>query len=118
MNIDTSSRATDNFDDKSEFSKIDISGYDFKKLNLTSEEEMIIKKYLFYSRNADGYQHLTKDQMSLVYQLLLQPTFELYNKERALAILDHLGNDLAKKKMHEAWMVMDNIREMYKYSKV
>ena len=52
MFIDLSSRT---FDDKSEYSKIQLIGDGFKELNLSPEEELIVKKYLYYSERVPEY---------------------------------------------------------------
>ena len=112
MFIDLSSRA---FDDKSEYSKIQLVGDSFKELNLSPEEELIVKKYLYYSERVPEYYNLTKAQVSLFFQLLIQMVFLDYNKECALRILACLADDLAKKNMKRAWIASGNISGVYSY---
>ena len=112
MNIDLSSRT---FDDKSEYSKIQLIGDGFKELNLSPEEELIVKKYLYYSERVPEYYNLTKAQVSLFFQLLIQMVFLDYNKECALRILACLADDLAKKNMKRAWIAAGSISGVYSY---
>ena len=112
MFIDLSSRA---FDDKSEYSKIQRVGDSFKELNLSPEEELIVKKYLYYSERVPGYHNLTKAQVSLFFQLLIQMVFLDYNKECALRILACLADDLAEKNMKRAWIAAGSISGVYSY---
>lgn len=106
MIIDLSSRT---FDDESRYRKIQLVGDSFKELNLSPEEELIVKKYLYYSEHAPEYHNLTKAQVSLFFQLLLQVVFFNHTKEYALHVLDCLGNDLAKKNIERAWRIVNEI---------
>ena len=110
MFIDLSSRT---FDDKSEYSKIQLIGDGFKELNLSPEEELIVKKYLYYSERVPEYYNLTKAQVSLFFQLLIQMIFLDYNKECALRILACLADDLAKKNMKRAGIAAGSISGVY-----
>ena len=102
MVIDISSKVPDNFDDKSKYEKIQIDDAIFKELNLTPEEELVIKKYLYYAKDA-SYRNLPKEEVILYFELLPQAIFTNYNKEYALRVLNCLGNDLARKNIKRAW---------------
>lgn len=114
MVIDISSKVPD---DKSEYCKINLAetGYDFKKLNLSPEDAMIVKKYLYYSRKLHNHSNADNIELSVAYQLLIQMVFLDYNKECALRILACLADDLAKKNMKRAWIAAGSISGVYSY---
>ena len=114
MVIDISSKVPD---DKSEYCKINLAetGYDFKKLNLSPEDAMIVKKYLYYSRKLHNHSNADNIELSVAYQLLIQMVFLYYNKECALRILSCLADDLAKKNMKRAWIAAGSISGVYSY---
>ena len=115
MIIDISSKVPD---DKSEYCKINLAetGYDFKKLNLTSEDAMIVKKYLYYSRKLHNHSNADNIELSVAYQLLIQILFDVFDKYAALAILKHLGDDLAERRYEDAWRAVDHIRQICAYA--
>lgn len=115
MNIDLSSRT---FDDKSEYSKIQLIGDGFKELNLSPEEELIVKKYLYYSRKLHNHSNADNIELSVAYQLLIQILFNIFDKYTALAILKHLGDDLAERRYEDAWRAVDHIRQICTYANI
>ena len=114
MIIDISSKVPD---DKSEYCKINLAetGYDFKKLNLSPEDAMIVKKYLYYSRKLHNHSNADNIELSVAYQLLIQILFNIFDKYAALAILKHLGDDLAERRYEDAWRAVDHIRQICAY---
>lgn len=109
------SDATSNFDDMSEYEKIKLDKDTFEHLNLTPEEELIIKKYLYYSKDI-SFGNLSKEQ---IYHLYFKPVvnaiFFSHNKEYALCVLDCLGKDLAKKNIERAWKIVGEF-SLYSYN--
>lgn len=115
MVIDISSKVPD---DKSEYCRINLAeiGYDFKKLNLSPEDGMIIKKYLYYSRKLHNHSNVDNTELSVYYQLLIQIIFDVFDKYVALGILKHLGDDLAERRYEDAWRAVEQIRQICKYA--
>ena len=115
MVIDISSKVSD---DKSKYCKINLAetGYDFKKINLSSEDSMIVKKYLYYSRKLHNHSNADNIELSVAYQLLIQILFDIFDKYTALGILNHLGDDLAERRFEDAWRAVDHIRQIHAYA--
>lgn len=113
MIIDISSKVPD---DKSEYSKIQLVGDSFKELNLSPEEELIVKKYLYYSSKLHNHSNADSIELSVAYQILIQIIFDVFNKYTALAILKHLGDDLVERRYEDAWRTVDHIRQICAYA--
>lgn len=116
MIIDLSSRMSDEFDDKSEYSKIQLVGEGFKELELSPEEELIVKKFLYYSENVSGHGNASKLELSTAYRLLMERMFVVFNKKYALNILEHLGNDLAQNNISEACLIATHLSGVFTYA--
>lgn len=114
MNIDISSRKSDH-NDKDEYDKIKLSG-DFEKLNLSSEEELIIKRYLYYSEKILGTTEITINSETRSVSKcvdILTITFMIFDREVAIKILNCLGNDMSiPERISCATLCISHLREI------
>lgn len=101
---------------RAEYEKIDLSGNFFKVLNLSSEEASMIKKYIFYARSVPDYDDLDKLTLSHVLQYLLQIIFDVYTRDYALHILEHMGDDLSKGDLDAVVRALSSISRSISYA--
>lgn len=116
MIIDLSSRLSDEFNDESEYSKIELVGESFKELKLSPEEELIIKKFLYYSENVRGNGDVGRLELSTAYRFLMERILVVFNKKYAISILEHLGNDLAQNNMSESCLIATHLSGVFTYA--
>lgn len=87
-----------------------------KELNLSSEEELIIKKYLYYSSRVPDYEDLDKTTLSGTLGYLIQLIFDIYTREYALYILGHIGDDLAQGEVNAVVNALSHISRTISYA--
>ena len=87
-----------------------------KELNLSSEEELIIKKYLYYADHVPDYEDLNKTTFSGALGYLIQLIFDVYTREYALHILSHISNDLSQVKINDVVATLSRISRLISYA--
>lgn len=89
---------------------------DLKKLNLSSKEELIIKKYLYYADHVPDYEDLNKTTLSGALGYLTRLIFDVYRRGYALRILSHISDDLSQGKVNDVVATLSRISHLISYA--
>lgn len=118
MNIDLSSRkeAYETYIEKA-ITDINLEQMQIDTAPFTPEDILVIKRYVYYTRNAFKNTPCG-EEISIGYQLLLDLIFDMFDKDkdRCIRLLNRLAHDLEDGNFERAWNILGCIDAIFHYA--